>query len=66
MWDLERKTYWQITVNKGGWSGMYLELKNVSKKIGKVDIMQIAAYYGRFCGAKRPQCGAERPVFLLI
>ena len=30
------------------------------------DWMQIAAYYGRFCGAKRPQCGAERPVFLLI
>lgn len=28
--------------------------------------VQIAAYYGRFCGAKRPQCGAERPVFLLI
>lgn len=40
MWDLERKTYWQITVNKGGWSGMYLELKNVSKKIGKVDIIK--------------------------
>ena len=28
--------------------------------------MQIAAYYGQFCGAKRPQCGAERPGFLLI
>ena len=28
--------------------------------------MQIAAYYGRFCGAKRPQCEAERPGFLLI
>lgn len=40
MWDLERKTYWQITVNKGGWSGMYLELKNVSKKIGKADIIK--------------------------
>lgn len=29
-------------------------------------VMQIAAYYGRFCGAKRPQCEAERPGFLLI
>jgi hypothetical protein len=28
--------------------------------------LQIAAYYGRFCGAKRPQCEAERPGFLLI
>ena len=28
--------------------------------------VQIAAYYGRFCGAKRPQCEAERPGFLLI
>ncbi len=28
--------------------------------------VQIAVYYGRFCGAKRPQCGAERPGFLLI
>lgn len=28
--------------------------------------LQIAAYYGQFCGAKRPQCGAERPGFLLI
>lgn len=29
-------------------------------------VLQIAAYYGRFCGAKRPQCEAERPGFLLI
>ena len=29
-------------------------------------MLQIAAYYGRFCGAKRPQCEAERPGFLLI
>lgn len=29
-------------------------------------VMQIAAYYGRFCGAKRPRCEAERPGFLLI
>ena len=28
--------------------------------------LQIAAYYGQFCGAKRPQCGAERPEILLI
>lgn len=28
--------------------------------------VQIAAYYGRFCGAKRPRCEAERPGFLLI
>ena len=31
-----------------------------------LDPVQIAAYYGRFCGAKRPQCEAERPGFLLI
>ena len=30
------------------------------------NLLQIAAYYGRFCGAKRPQCEAERPGFLLI
>lgn len=29
-------------------------------------VVQIAAYYGQFCGAKRPQCGAERPEILLI
>ena len=29
-------------------------------------MLQIAAYYGQFCGAKRPQCGAERPGSLLI
>ena len=28
--------------------------------------LQIAAYYGRFGGTKRPQCGAELPGFLLI
>ena len=28
--------------------------------------LQIAAYYGQFCGAKRPRCEAERPGFLLI
>ena len=32
----------------------------------KFNVLQIAAYYGQFCGAKRPQCGAERPGFLLI
>ena len=36
----------------------------LSDMMGK--ILQIAAYYGRFCGAKRPQCEAERPGFLLI
>ena len=29
-------------------------------------MLQIAAYYGQFCGAKRPRCEAERPGFLLI
>lgn len=28
--------------------------------------MHIATSNGRFCGAKRPQCEAERPGFLLI
>ena len=34
--------------------------------LGRKVALQIAAYYGRFCGAKRPQCEAERPGFLLI
>lgn len=29
-------------------------------------LLQMAAYDGRFCGAKRPRCGAERPGFPLI
>lgn len=35
-------------------------------RLSNNDKVQIAAYYGQFCGAKRPQCGAERPGFLLI
>lgn len=29
--------------------------------IEKKDV-QMATYVGRFCGAKRPRCGAERPL----
>ena len=37
-----------------------------AEKMAEEAGLQIAAYYGQFCGAKRPQCGAERPGFLLI
>lgn len=40
--------------------------RNGALNIDILDNLQIAAYYGRFCGAKRPQCEAERPGFLLI
>ena len=38
----------------------------LNELVGGEENLQIAAYYGRFCGAKRPQCEAERPGFLLI
>ena len=38
----------------------------ITEDAERIVYLQIAAYYGQFCGAKRPQCGAERPGFLLI
>ena len=43
----------------------YFSIFNISFGV-QSRYLQIAAYYGRFCGAKRPQCEAERPGFLLI
>ena len=42
------------------------KIRVANRRLAHNDLVQIAAYYGRFCGAKRPQCEAERPGFLLI
>lgn len=64
--------YLQVVRNKGaeGVDGMkYTELKEHLAKNGEIikeqlrtrKYMHIAASNGRFCGAKRPQCEADRP-----
>ena len=64
------KTFYRLLKEYPDFTDIYgqkLE-KEVNERCPDTELpeVQIAAYYGRFCGAKRPQCEAERPGFLLI